>query len=390
MSRKTADSQNGFNDVIGVALLALALLLLVAQLSFDRNDISFLTTQTNSSTHNWIKLPGAYLAWLSFLFLGIIAYLLPFVLALFGVAYLLNFLGYLRERLRWSVLWSAILLISLTGLLHMMDRSGLFGKWREHIGSQSAGGWLGFVTYGQTQKYNFGFSMFGPLGATIVYSALCLISLLFLTNFKLGEWIRAWLQKAKIPAVEPEKFGEEIALDRRARDLEKQAKKLQEEVARSGLGADGLPVPEPTVRDLSVPQAKPGGRFRKTTLPESKTPAPVAPDEGEIIPEREVTAATTEEILGKVGQASSLSDGQDARPTTKSDETKTEELVPEKIDAEKSGEPKPESEIKITGIARPKPKRPKPITVAQTPMIGNYQLPPLDFLQTTDMPVKPT
>jgi S-DNA-T family DNA segregation ATPase FtsK/SpoIIIE len=367
MSRKSADSHNGLGDVIGVALLALALLLLVAQLSFDRDDVSFLTTQANSSTHNWIKLPGAYLAWASFLFFGIIAYFLPFVLTIFGVAYLLDFLGYLRERLRWSVLWSAVLLISLTGLLHMMDRSGLFGKLREHIGSQSAGGWLGFVTYGQTQKFNFGFSMFGPLGATIVYSALCLISLLFLTNFRLGEWIRALLQKEKSEEAEA-RSSDEIALDRRARELEKQAKKLQEEVARSGLGADGLPVPEPTVRDLSVPQTRStsGVRIRKTTLPETKMPAPVAPpDEGEVIPAREIIAATTEEILGR----------------------KTEESASEKVEAEKT-----EPEIKITGIvpARPRLKKPKPITVAQTPMIGNYQLPPLDFLQHADMTVKPT
>ena len=36
------------------------------------------------------------------------------------------------------------------------------------------------------------------------------------------------------------------------------------------------------------------------------------------------------------------------------------------------------------------PRKPKPITVAQTPMIGNYQLPPMDFLQHPDMTVKPT
>jgi len=113
MSRKTGSgSNNGFGDVIGVALLAIALLLFVAQLSFDRNDISFLTTQVNHSAHNWIKLPGAYLAWASFLFFGIIAYLLPFVLVIFGVAYLLNFLAYLRERLRWSLLWSCLLYTS--------------------------------------------------------------------------------------------------------------------------------------------------------------------------------------------------------------------------------------------------------------------------------------
>ena len=48
---------------------------------------------------------------------------------------------------------------------------------------------------------------------------------------------------------------------------------------------------------------------------------------------------------------------------------------------------KSEPEIKITGItpAKPRPRKPKPITVASTPMIGNYQLPPMDFLQHADM-----
>ena len=45
----------------------------------------------------------------------------------------------------------------------------------------------------------------------------------------------------------------------------------------------------------------------------------------------------------------------------------------------------------INGLAKPRvPKRPKPITVASTPMIGNYQLPPHDFLQHPDLNVKPT
>ena len=36
------------------------------------------------------------------------------------------------------------------------------------------------------------------------------------------------------------------------------------------------------------------------------------------------------------------------------------------------------------------PEGPKPITVASTPLIGNYQLPPMDFLQHPDLTVKPT
>jgi S-DNA-T family DNA segregation ATPase FtsK/SpoIIIE len=385
MSRKTGPgSNNGFGDVIGVALLAAALLLLVAQLSFDTHDISRLYFPPAKVTHNWIGPLGAYLAWGFFLPLGLVAYLVPPLLAVFGAAYLLNFLGYLRERLRWSLLWSAMLLVALTGLLYLADNGGSRGKFHEAIGAQSIGGGLGWLTYGQTQHCNFGLSLLGPLGATIIYATLCLISLLFLTNFRLGEWIRALLQKENIPEIEPKKSAEETALERRARDLEKQAKILQEEVSRSGLGADGLPVPEPTVRDLSVPQSKPatGARVRKTTLPEPKIPvAPEPPDEGEVIPAKEIVAATTEEILGKQAdeKVSEKSDG------AKSEETKIEEPAAEKVEPEKSGEEKAEPEIKISGT-----RKPKPITVAQTPMIGNYQLPPMDFLQHADMTVKPT
>ena len=271
MSRKTpSNSTHGFGDIIGVALLAAALLLLVAQWSFDRNDISFLTTQLNKPTHNWIGPLGAYLAWASFIPFGLVAYLLPVLLAVFGLAYLLNFPSHLRERLQWSLIWSATLVLSLTGLLYILDNAGWLGKIHETIGSLSAGGWLGFLTFGQTPRYEYGFCLLGTAGAIIVYAALCLISLLFLTNFRLGEWIRGLVEK--VPAgdgAEPEPAGDG-ALERRARELEKQAQKLQEEVARTGLGADMQPVPEPTVRDLSVPQAKPdatSARIRKTTLP---------------------------------------------------------------------------------------------------------------------------
>ena len=36
------------------------------------------------------------------------------------------------------------------------------------------------------------------------------------------------------------------------------------------------------------------------------------------------------------------------------------------------------------------PRKPKPMAVANVPMIGNYQLPPMDFLQRADMTLKPT
>src|SRR5215469_15254859 len=303
MSRKTSGPHHGWNDVIGVILLVAAVLLLVSQWSFDRNDIAFLHFPPNKPVSNWIGSWGAHIAYSTFFIFGLAAFLVPFLIGAFGCSFILNIWPYLRERRVHLSIWSLVFLFSFSGLL---DRTGTLLKalW-SNIGAQAGGGWLGstlfdFKLFGD----DWGFWVFGGVGATIVYAAVCLISLLFLTNFHLGNWIRALLatsvgapgQKSPTSPAET-KSPQEAALERRARELEKQAKQLQEQVARSGLGADMQPVPEPTVRDLSVPQAK-GPRIRKTTMPDAaKTIEPA--DEGQVIPAKEVAAATTDEILGK-------------------------------------------------------------------------------------------
>ena len=398
MARKPGDNpnpKNGFNDVIGIALLALALLLLVAQLSFDRYDLPFVRTPPNKEIHNWIGTIGAYLAWFTFVPFGIAAYLLPWIFGAFGVAYLLNFLGHLRERLRWCLLWTVLLFVSLTGLLHLAGRIDLINDWRTSLYAPYAGGWLGYLTYGRVSSYDYGFVLLGRLGATIVYAALGLISLLFLTNFQLGFWIRALMQKEKAAPADGFKSAEEIALEKRAAELEKQKRKIEQEVEKvsSGLGADGLPVPEPTVRDLSVPQSK-GPRYRKSTLPEPPkeiAPAPEPVEVGEVIPASEIRPASTDEILGRKSDAPEKAAEE---KNEKADAPATEPAEPPK-----PAEPKPEPVIIIADGSvpaapaprlRPAPRKPKPMTVASVPMIGNYQLPPMDFLQHADMTIKPT
>ncbi len=408
MARKSDDSpksNHGFNDVIGIALiLFIALPLLCAQLSFDRSDISFITTHLNKPLHNWIGLIGAWLAYASFYLLGGAAYLIPLLAGIFGVSYLFNAFSYLRERLGWSLLWSLVLLVSVSGLLFLADDGGNNGRFHLAKGIHSAGGELGYLTYGQTRNWEFGFCLLGNLGAMLVYVALGLISLLFLTNFRLGGWIRALLHKDNFTAHTEAKSTEEIELEKRARELEKQKRQLEEEVSRSekiekpasGLGADGLPVPEPTVRDLSYPQAK-GPRVRKTTLPESPkeiTPADEPLVAAEIIPASEIRPAATEEILGRKS---------DAVPAEKkAEELKPEPALAEKTETPATEKPAPPVVEPVITIAdgstppaptprpRPAPKKPKPMTVASVPMIGNYQLPSMDFLQHADMTVKPT
>ena len=401
MSRKTAsDPGNGFADVIGFALLAVALLLLVAQFSFDRNDLASVHTPPNHPAHNWIGPFGAHMADVTFFIFGLAAYVLPLLLAAFGVGCIFKFLSYLRERRLWFGLWSVVFIFSLSGLLEIMN--GPLKHLCENIDAPWAGGCLGHSLFDvKLFGYDWGFWAFGSVGATIVYAAFCFISLLFLTNFQLGNWIRRLFEKES-EGIGPVIEGEN-ALDRRARELEKQAKQLQEQVAstlrgkpatedgRSGLGADLQPVPEPTVRDLSVPQTK-GPRIRKTTLPEPAKASEAAPsaetksaaaEEAKPDAPREVPAATTEEILGKKADLEKPAEARGA----------SSEAEPDKKEPEKPAGPNVEPVIHIAdgSVRKPRaPKKPKPLTVASTPIIGNYQLPPMDFLQHPDMTAKPT
>ena len=402
-------TKSALDDVIGVALLFAALLVFVAQLSFDRYDLSSVRIPANREIHNWIGVVGAYLAWFTFLPLGVAAYLLPLNFIAFGTAYLLNFPAHLRERIRWSVMWSFILLFSLSGVVYILDVHGLAGYAREGMNTMSAGGFVGWGLY------RYLFHMVGTIGASIIYTSLMLISLLFLTNFQLGHWIRAFVFKEPSEAVEAsgDKSKEEVELEKRARELEKQKRKLEEEVAKSGggaaaagavaagvadgpaaaaLGADMKPVPEPMVRDLSVPQNQAqnqgkGPRLRKTTLPESANkPAGAEPMEvGEVIPAEEIHAvATTDDILGR------------KKPVTDKADPANPEAAEVVADEAKPGAPKITPVVTIADgtvpAPRPKllPKKPRPMSVASVPMIGNYQLPPMDFLQHPDMTLKPT
>jgi S-DNA-T family DNA segregation ATPase FtsK/SpoIIIE len=388
MARKdSTESHHGWADFIGVGLLAAAVLLLLAQYSFDRGDISGIVDPPNKPLHNWIGWAGAHVAWLFFLIFGVTAYFVPVLFVAFGLGYLFNFMGYLREHSRWSLFWAVMLLVSLTGLLHIMYDSQLTGQTHEKIGAQSAGGGLGWLTF------EYGFWMAGKVGAVILYGTIALFGVLFLTNFKLGVWLQAWADRTSEakPITKPSTNPAEAALERKARELEKKKKDLEAEVAKTitttssptvpGLGQDLRPVPEPTVRDLSYPQAKPA-RSKKAAEPVKEIePA----DEVEVIKAEEVKAATADDVLGRKSEATAKADDK------KSDEAKSEEVMAANAEA-KLAEPKPEPVVNITGLtsSRPKPKAKKPITVASTPIIGNYQLPSMDFLQLPDMTLKPT
>lgn len=371
MARKVSEAMpaRGFSDVVGIVLIALCLLISVALFSYDRNDLAFNNSSPNNPIHNWIGPIGAYTASGLFFVLGAAAFLVPVLLLGFGLAGFFELLFYLQRR--WH--WAAFLLLASMGMLDLYSDSL---KLALNEDSGRAGGLIGLAM----NQYIFGH--FGQVGATIVFSTIYLISLLYLTNFRLGEWIRDWWQKRREGSVSaPAETGEEEALERRARELQKQAKKLEEQLATSGLGADLKPVPEPTVRDLSVPQARskasPRGNPFQNEPPGAPAKAVEPPvEEGEVITAKEIAAATTADVLGK-----------SPKPKTPA----SEEAPPDADGKPPVNDRLPAIHDLSGSAARPRPTRKtKPIAVAATPLIGDYQLPPLSLLNYPDPTIKPT
>ncbi len=385
MARKAPEqpesAHRGINDVIGVALCFSALLLLVALLTFDPYDSAAIRVPINSTPHNLGGSFGAGVSLGLFWVFGVAAYIIPILLLFLGLGYIFQFLSYLRRC--W--VWATVLLFCCMGLLSTFESDVLLlSRACAALKAPSVGGFIGNFFH------SYILIKFGKVGATIVLGAFYVISLLYLTNFQLGAWCREWWVSRSSGAIDapPE---DEKELEKRARDLEKQARKLQDQLDKdkraeapaddkASIGADLQPVPEPTVRDLSVPQSKAPIRQKKT---DEKTP-PV--QIGETISARDIAAASTSDILGK----------NNALPA--SADAKAEENLHAEAKADSTDKKAEEDELPVIAPAaapapsrqRPTMRRAKPISVAAPPHIGNYHLPPLDFLQYADTSLKPT
>ena len=161
--------------------MALAVLLIASLLSYDPHDVAANIVPPNPSTRNWIGPFGANLACYSFLWAGAAAYVLPVLFLFVGLGCFFQSFGYLRRR--W--LWTVVLFLCCCGLLDLY--SDQLPNLKARVGP--VGGALGNAL----NQYLFGY--FGTAGATILFLMLYFISLLFLTNFRLGEWLRGLWRK---------------------------------------------------------------------------------------------------------------------------------------------------------------------------------------------------
>ncbi|HOX04368.1 MAG TPA: DNA translocase FtsK [Candidatus Paceibacterota bacterium] len=389
MARKAANGSSetrGLSDILGLFLLGMSLLVFIALFSFDPGDLGFNQVPPNEHAHNWIGPVGAYIANALFLVAGAAAFLLPVLLLGLSLGCLFQPLAYLRRR--WP--WTLVLIVATAGALDLFAPA--FPSWndvlKENLNAPSAGGLLGLAL----NDYLFS-RLFGRIGAATLYGTFYLIGLVGLTNFQLGDWLhRLWRFIARRRAAASPFSNKD--LDRRARELARETERLEEEAARSGLGPDLKPVPEPTVRDLSIPQTA-SGRAAPSASKSIPEPSDI---EGEVIPAREVAsaaapaAATTADILGRKPAPNPAAGAPpDAPHPVRPSSPPSPADAPASPDSSaKKPETAPPSPPPTAPKARSAPRKPKPIAVAAPPQIGNYQLPSLDLLNLPDLTARPT
>ncbi len=369
--------------MVGLVLLSAALFWLLALFSYDRFDLRINTARPNQPAHNWIGPIGAWWGELSFFVFGAAAFLFAVSTLLLGLGCLTEVFGFARRRWPWL-----LLLTGVSAAFFDLNAATL----RQIVGGDLAGGLLGNLL----NRYLFHFV--GYAGSTAAFIFLYVLSLLGLSDFQLFNWIRAWWERRQ--AALEATLDEELRLDRKARQLEKEARRLQEMVDRdrparpaattptaatppstegARLGADLKPAPEPNVRDLSVPQARSlAGRTDKPAVP--------GVHEGQVITAVEIAATQGSRApltgAGKGGPTPpppTPALGASGTPDASADHPDTPA-----VSGGADDEPLP-------APARGRLMAPRRrLSVASAPAIGNYQLPPITLLQPPDLTLQPT
>ncbi len=155
------------NEVKGVILIAVGLMVLASLVRFDRLDLAFYTSHPNIPLKNLLGIFGAYLGGtIVFLFGRPASFLLPLLILLLGAKFFRQEKPYLSLP---RILGIVILLVSLGSLI------GMFNLGNEYLRFYRAG-FLGAVAS------NFITSYFGRVGAFIIFITFMILSLALVTE----------------------------------------------------------------------------------------------------------------------------------------------------------------------------------------------------------------
>jgi DNA segregation ATPase FtsK/SpoIIIE, S-DNA-T family len=227
MAGKKDKRANVRREATGILMQAVWVLLLLAMVSYDSKDTADWASGA-TSTVNYIGPVGAWAAWVFFNVFGLVGFLVPLALAVWGLIMVVQS----GERIWPRVLWMLAILVGLCVLVDL--QSGFWNEWlAERLNlNRMPGGLVGYFL-GRMLLTNF----LGIVGAAIISVGVVVGGMFFVSQTHpaalwgamAGFWVR--LQERREEWAAGRRTAQEQA-EREARLLEKERLKLERELER--------------------------------------------------------------------------------------------------------------------------------------------------------------
>ena len=158
--------QERINEIWGVLLFAITILIFVSLISYDHNDLPWFTSQPNVYTKNYAGIVGAGVAAALFSLIGFSAYVIPVLTATWSIG---KFLGKVPQKFYFKLLGTSFLFIALSAFLSMLGSP-------PDVVKVHRGGLLGLFFSDFFVRY------LGQIGAYVMVTVLGLLSILLATE----------------------------------------------------------------------------------------------------------------------------------------------------------------------------------------------------------------
>ncbi len=241
MAVKKEIARTGWQEISGIALLAVCVLSVLSLFSYDAGDIGFLHDPPNDPPRNFIGPVGAWFSFLNYMGLGVAGYILPAIFSYLGLICLFK-----REGRLWpKFAWAGVLLLASASLMEL--NSAVWEGVRDRLNVGSAGGLLGELLTDRCLV-----PLLGRVGAGVLMTAAVIIGLVMLIDIHPGTLMRhcwdymqaAW---ARIELARQARMDRLQQMEEEQAQLAKRRRRLEDAV-RDTEGA----VPKVRVRSKAV------------------------------------------------------------------------------------------------------------------------------------------
>ena len=267
MAVKKEIVRTGWRELWGILLVGLSVLVLLSLISYRPEDIPLVQSPPNSPALNFIGPVGAWIAYVIFMGLGVVGYLVSVILGITGLLLIFK-----REGRVWpKVLWMLAILVSFLCLVELKDSA--WADWTQRFDVSGPGGALGALI-GQ----GFFIRFLGVMGAGIIATVVLVAGIIFLIEvhpvvlFRHVAVIADALYK-KFDAFLAERRDKQEQIEHEQRELAKRRRRLEDVMKEQESAKQKEPRRKPSIGPAVV--LKPDGSERP--LPEDEEPEEIIP-----------------------------------------------------------------------------------------------------------------